>query len=208
MTVAGAMVREVPPRNQQYSFDWLSPVTVMLCTLGVYVAGRILIARWLAIPLLWGGSVAAESKAQWLTVTFVIATTIGVWFSPRRRMLSLESAERGGIGRHLGSVVALCYVVVGGVATVTLVHRLGGLGEVFRTQAAWASQIKERGLGPLYGLGYLFVIGWQILAFRALVRFRVLRSVIYALMAILPAVILGRRVIMVFAALPLLAFVH
>jgi hypothetical protein len=120
----------------------------------------------------------------------------------------LEVTERGALGVQFGSVAAICYAIVGAVGMLILVRRLGGLAMVLNSQAAWAAEIKALGLGRYYGLTYLLVIGCEVLAMRAVTRGHWFRALAWFLVGVSPAVILGRRIIILFAALPLLAVIH
>lgn len=193
---------------RQDGIDWLGIVPLTLVTFVAYVGGRIALQAWFGIPLLWGGDADAERYAQVLVILFVAATIAGYVWGPRTRRLCLEVTERGPVGAAFGTVVAVLACVVGLAAMGLLVRRLGGLAAVLQLQAAWASQIKELGLGPYYGLSYLLVIGSLVLAMRALSKDSPVRALAWYALAASPSVILGRRIIILFAGLPLLAVVQ
>jgi hypothetical protein len=180
----------------------------MLVTFVVYFAGRKILGALFHVPLFWGGSVRSERLALVLVLGFAAAVSLGYAISPRVRSVGLQTFERGPVARFWAKFFIVGYLIVGGLALLLLIQRLGGLAQVLAVQAAWASQIKERGLGPLYSLTYLFVIGCLVGAFRALLRRERFLTALWVLGSVIPAVILGRRVIILFTALPLLAQVH
>jgi hypothetical protein len=188
--------------------DWLSPGVVVVGTLSFYVGGRLLIRHYLHLPLLWGGTGEAEHRALLLCALFLSAVLFGAAVSPSRPGWQITIARRSSVADAVGTLVALVYVTVGLAAISILIQRLGGLDAALRGQIGWAAEIRERGLGPLYGLFFLYVIGWMVLAFRALDARRPLMGGLAYAVAVLPALILGRRVVLLFAALPLVIVVH
>src|SRR6266536_426926 len=194
----------VQSRNKRSGIDWLSPAVVLVATFSLYVLGRIAIGAWLGLPPIWGGSENDEAKARILVAIFSVAVAVGVWVVPRHRVIRLDARERGPAGTQVGTFVTVGYLVLGGAACVHLIRQLGGVSEVLARQGEWASQIRERGLGPYYGLTYVYVIGAMVTAFRAQVSGRSVRGILWFLIAIVPAVLLGRRVIILFAGMPLL----
>ena len=188
--------------------DWLSPVVIMLGTFALYFGGRRILGSAFDVPLFWGGSQRSEKFALALVATFAIAFVLAVALSPSHRRLVVRSTERGSVGLSAARILLLIYLAIGAGALALLVQRLGGLRNVLSVQAAWASQIKEQGLGPLYSLTYLYVIGCVVGAFRALLQRRRFVAILWFVAASIPAIILGRRVIILFTALPLLTVTH
>jgi len=195
-------------QTRQAGIDWLSPITIMVGTFALYFGGRMMLGAIFDVPLFWGGSTGSEQLTILLVCAFTIAVSVGYSVLPRSRLIGFQTRERGLIAQALGQVGLLGYLFVGALALFLLIKRLGGVSSVLAVQAAWASQIKERGLGPLYSLTYLFVIACVVIACRALMRQNRVVAGLWVLLAMIPAVILGRRVIILFTALPLLSLVH
>ena len=188
--------------------DWLSPLNALWGVVGIYIVGRLIIEHVFSIAPIWGGSLESEHKALWLVAIFCAAVSIGVILAPRRPLVRMLFIPRGRLGERLGTLLSAVYIAIGLGAVLVLISRLGGLSRVLENQAAWASQLKEMGLAPLYGLTFLLVIGSTVLAFRALVRGQRLRAAVWFLCVLSVALVLGRRVMILFAALPLLSVVH
>lgn len=174
----------------------------------VYIIGRLLIQKVFDLPPIWGGTPASERKAIALVAAFCMSVAAGVYLVPRRRLVRLDFTPRGRIAEHVGAALAASYLAVGLGCALILIKRLGGVSRVMENQAALASQLRELGLTPLYGLTYLFILACIVLAFRALSARRAMRAGIWFLCVLGLSTLLGRRVMILFAALPLLSYLH
>ena len=202
------MPTSIPDRREHAGIDWLNPLSVLFAVVTVYVVGRLLIEQAFRVPPIWGGSAASERKALILVAGFTLAASVGVWLVPRRPRLCVQISNRGPVGRSIGRGLVGIYLAVGLGAAVMLLRHLGGLSRAMENQAAWASQLKEMGLTPLYGLSYLFIHACILLSFRATIAGRFVRASIWFCCVLGLAIVLGRRIMILFAGLPLLASVH
>lgn len=204
----------VDESNRSAGIDWLSPLNVLWVIIGIYIVGRLIIGHVLAFPPVWGGSVASERKALALVAAFAISVVLGVWLAPRQQSIRIDFAPRGGARGQRGAALVLPYLIVGvyfaaGLgAALLLFKQLGGIARTVENQAAWATQLKGMGLTPLYSLTYLFNLACVVLAYRALSAGRKVRAGAWVLCIAVLSALLGRRIMILFAGLPLLTYWH
>lgn len=188
--------------------DWLNPLGILWAIVAVYFVGRLSIEHVLDVPPVWGGSPESERLALALAAVFCVSVVIGTWLVPGRPLVRLQFSTRGKGGAQMGALIVAGYLMAGLSAVLMLIASLGGVSQVIQHQAAWASQLKEMGLTPLYAASYLFILACVVLSCRALISGNHMRAGLWYLAVVALALLLGRRVMILFAGLPLLSTVH